>query len=478
MPKFRYSDNIKSFVNPPLLIGGIEVSDLFLRFSSLRGRQPYSTQIPLLTGTVIGGIIKNKTNFLSALRELRARLPFIYRSHGIVATVSSSAIKTRIVSTPAGASDESRRLAIQLAIPAGTEADEVALSSVRLINSDANREDFFTAFFEKSVISDYQKILAEAGFNAVAFEFPAVSLSRLAYRLSRDSSGMVGVAAILDGGLVFAGSFLGQTYFSHFISWSDLQSQEGGTGESHITDAFKRILDFYAVKFSRPLSSVVVFAPRSMPDLKAKISEAISVKVQQVSNWSPATGAALRNLWPSDGNEVNFFQKTSLVNYFFGKLQAFSWQWGRNFTLALSALAMLLVLFIFILYGVEFLFRSISSPIASEAAVEFRRFKDETLSFNFLVDGVSSVLEDIQPVSHWLRIINNLSSSKITVEKISFNGKNSVVLTGRATNEAEAINFRKRLEEDKNFSEIVMPLSSLTANRDGTVSFTANFQVL
>ena len=123
MPKFRYSDNIKSFVNPPLLIGGIEVSDLFLRFSSLRGRQPYSTQIPLLTGTVIGGIIKNKTIFLSALRELRARLPFIYRSHGIVATVSSSAIKTRIVSTPAGASDESRRLAIRLAIPAGTEAD-------------------------------------------------------------------------------------------------------------------------------------------------------------------------------------------------------------------------------------------------------------------------------------------------------------------------------------------------------------------
>ncbi|OHB18047.1 MAG: hypothetical protein A2749_02240 [Parcubacteria group bacterium RIFCSPHIGHO2_01_FULL_45_26] len=289
---------------------------------------------------------------------------------------------------------------------------------------------------------------------------------------------MVGVAAILDGGLVFAGSFLGQTYFSHFISWSDLQSQEGGTGESHITDAFKRILDFYAIKFGRPLSSVVVFAPRSMPDLKAKISEAISVKVQQVSNWSPATGAALRNLWPSDGNEVNFFQKTSLVNYFFGKLQAFIWQWGRNFTLALSALAMLLVLFIFILYGVEFLFRSISSPMTSEAAVEFRRFKDETLSFNFLVDGVSSVLEDIQPVSHWLRIINNLSSSKITVEKISFNGKNSVVLTGRATNEAEAINFRKRLEEDKNFSEVVMPLSSLTANRDGTVSFTANFQVL
>ena len=250
------------------------------------------------------------------------------------------------------------------------------------------------------------------------------------------------------------------------------------TGESHITDAFKRILDFYAIKFGRPLSSVVVFAPRSMPDLKAKISEAISVKVQQVSNWSPATGAALRNLWPSDGNEVNFFQETSSVNYFFGKLQAFIWQWGRNFTLALSALAMLLVLFISILYGVEFLFRSISSPIASEAAVEFRRFKDETLSFNFLVDGVSSVLEDIQPVSHWLRIINNLSSSKITVEKISFNGKNSVVLTGRATNEAEAINFRKRLEEDKNFSEVVMPLSSLTANRDGTVSFTANFQVL
>ena len=460
--------------NWPLPIAGLEISDLFLRYAHIHDGRPHIWQVGLASGAVVEGVIKNKNAFSNALISLKEELPKPYHHFGVVVTAFSSQVHATAISVPAGAGEEARRLALTLAQPAGKKS--IRQSFVKLENTISGRDDFFVAFIDEELLTEYKMILIEAGFNVIAFEFPGISLCRAARHLSAmEGGGAKIIVGVFDDGLVFAGMADGRPHFSNFLSWQDLRREEHAVDEKAIAAVLKRITDFYAVKFGYSAPAVVLFVPQSMSRLADEVQKILGYKVKMYFNWPSAAGAALRRV-DSLSEEITLFDNEAMPNYIFGRTSFFIYRWGRNFAAALAALAAALILANLSFWGINSFLTARTSDLSSDVAADLADLQKEATEFNSLISRAVSANNKQNVFSPALRSLNESAGSKITLERVGFSNDKKVAIAGKAAGEAEAIAFRKRLEAVKNFTAVDLPLSSLIANTDGTVSFTASLR--
>jgi len=70
-----------------------------------------------------------------------------------------------------------------------------------------------------------------------------------------------------------------------------------------------------------------------------------------------------------------------------------------------------------------------------------------------------------------------LAGSKITIERLSVDPDLSALLVGRAVSDSAVIGFKNSVEKEPNFKDVVLPLSNVKVNEDGTVSFNLQFKI-
>lgn len=487
---------IENLLNPVLDIGGLEISDSAIRFVDLAkgGRR---AALNLSPGIVVGGEVKNRGALVAALKNLRRELGLPENKKvNIVATATSQNIYTQIFNIPPGIKDLNFQEAIQLNLEMISPFDikTAYYDSQPLKEAASGQASFLGAFANAALIDQFIFALEEANFNAVAFEFPAFSLSRLIKHLSEvDFFGSHILADVSSEGLNFLILVKGDLYFSRFLPWKEVQSVRPGIALEDAADVavreIKRLISFYNNRINGPLDTVVLVLPKPLPVLEKAIKDNFpSLKLQLPvldvfpdlgPAWFSALGAALRGLIPrAQDNFISLMAVGTEQNYFQSRILHFISVWRNVGAVTLSFLAVLFLIVNVVLAQAE---RSAEKELVGNLSKpdvqEVDQLQKQALEFNRLVAIANSVFAKTAPTSPLLSRLNVLAGQVVSLERVYLETDRKVTVNGRTTSENEAINFKNRLLKEKSFDKVTLPLSSFQAGPNNSVLFSVNFEM-
>jgi Tfp pilus assembly protein PilN len=107
--------------------------------------------------------------------------------------------------------------------------------------------------------------------------------------------------------------------------------------------------------------------------------------------------------------------------------------------------------------------------LLTELETSRRKAEKKVAEVNVLLKHIDQQKEN-RRFSEIINKIDELSGSEISLTQFSFDTKNKLTLQGQASARTALSEFRDRLEEDKQFSSVELPLSNLVSERD--VAFT------
>lgn len=486
---------ITKFLNPIPDIGGLEISDTAIRFIDLTHGKILRAAINLPPGVVVGGEVKNRSGLVSALKSLRRDLGIQDKVViNAIVTAASPRIYTQIFSVPLGIRDSNLNETIRLNLEMISPFDirEAYYDAQPLKETPSGQASFLGAFASAPLLDQFIIALEEVDFNLIAFEFPAFSLSRMIKQLSEvDFFGSHILVDVSAEGLHFLILVKGELYFSHFLSWREVQSARPSIALEDMIDVvvreIKRLVSFYNNRINRPLDTIVLSSPKSIPELETTIRNNFPLKLQipsldafpeLSSAWFPALGAALRALIPrSEDTLISLMAVGTEEKYFQNRAVHFISSW-RNISAAV--LGFLLVVFLgmnVVLVQAE---RSASKELAGNLSKpdfqEADQLQKQAKEFNRLVASASFLQKEIDPLSSLLNRLNVLSGQNVFLERVYLDANRKVTVNGKTTSEAEAINFKNKLLKEPSLDKVLLPLSSFQPGPNNSVLFSVNFE--
>ena len=486
---------IAKFLNPIPDIGGLEISDTAVRFIDLTHGKILRSAVNLSPGIVVGGEVKNRSALVAALKNLRRDLGISEKNiFNAIITAASPQIYTQIFSVPLGIRDSNLNDAIRLNLEMISPFDikEAYYDAQPLKETPSGQASFLGAFASASLVDQFVAALEEADFNVIAFEFPAFSLSRLIKQLSEvDFFGSHILADVSAEGLHFLILIKGELYFSHFLSWREVQSARPSIALEDMIDVvvreIKRLVSFYNNRINRPLDTIVLSSPKPIPELEAMIRNNFPLKLQipsldafpeLSSAWFPALGAALRALVPrSEDTLISLMAVGTEERYFQNRIVHFISSW-RN----IGAVVLGFVLVVFL--GMNMVLaqsersaaKELSSNLSKPDFQEAEQLQKQAQEFNRLVFSALFLKEKISPFSPLMNRLNTLSGPSVFLERVYLDPNRKITINGRTASEAEAINFKNRLLKESSLDKVVLPLSSFQPGPNNTVLFSLNFE--
>ena len=483
------------FFNPTPDIGGLEISDSAIRYLTFSGVRLKRTVINLPPGTVADGPVKNRSRLIEPLKNLHRQITGSdKKTINIIATAFSVNVYSQVFNVPLIIDDKKQAEAVRLNLEMISPFDikNAYYDAQHLNEAPPGQAGFLGVFTNAEIVDQFTIALESANFNAVAFEFPALSLSRLIKQLSEvDFYGSHIFLDVSGEGLNFLILVKGDLYFNHFISWQSIQEvgREATISdiETIIIREFKRLVSFYGNRIGRPLDTIVLLFPRPLPDLQKAVEESFPIKVQVPildsfpelsAGWFPVLGAALRGLMPrSQDRLISLAAVGTEDKYFKSRITYFVGTW-RN--IILTSLAFILLIFLsadaFLMRIGRLAERELLGKLAQSEVQEVDRLQKEAQEFNRLVGLASSLKQKSAAWSPVLEQLNKLAAN-ITLDRIFIDINKRVILNGRAQSEAAAIAFKNKLLQEKNFDKVILPLSSFRPNPESLISFTVNFEI-
>ena len=487
---------ILNILNPPLQIGGLEITDFELRFVGFKGGAPFSISLKLEPGIIKEGEIKNTEAFLNILSKLRLEITG-GRKKKVFAVViipdNNVYVQSFYLPDVSGERlEEAAELNLQMISPIEYGG---AYSDWQLANGGENgRLEALGVFAHKKFIDEINKFLKQADFMPAAIEFSGLSLVRLAENSGAgiDVSKPYLLLHVGGNGLSFNLVKNGNLYFNHFVSWQSVYEDKREVPfesfKKLIIEEVRRILNFYAAHWDGQLENAVLAAPGLVDDIVKVISENFAFKIQPLSlknftdvsaAWFPALGAAFRGLIPrSQDNFIGLRKDEIEKEFYFEKVIRFIKIW-RNVVLTAFA-AMILI------FGAADLFlKNTLNSLSAQAdgfknrdevkLVELEKFQNQTGEINKKIDlAVKSYGERLR-WSLFLEKIRDLAGADIVIEKIFIQSPEMpVIVNGLAPAENAALDFKKRLIESGYFNNVDLPVDKIIQAAGG-VNFTINF---
>ena len=125
--------------------------------------------------------------------------------------------------------------------------------------------------------------------------------------------------------------------------------------------------------------------------------------------------------------------------------------------------------------------RSLNSQLAYSTKqpeiIKLSKLRTEAQIFNQKIDLALLAKKESLDWSPFLEKIQNLSGDGVIINRIFVQSLGApAMINGRAGNEEAAINFRKVLSEQPQFSDVNLPLASLIPTAGG-VNFTISFKI-
>lgn len=495
-----YGNNFIKFLKAQVVSGGLEISDLALRFAYFDGRRWQMVGLKLPTGVIQGGKILDNEQFVQMLKRLKLE---VFKGKNeknrvpVVLSLSPLGIYTQVFSLPAleGAILEE---AIALNLKMASPMDQALVySGYQVIGEDKERGkvDVLAAFIARDSIGGFREALTEAGFLLIAVESRSMSLVRLIRHqgigISQHDS--YAVVVLDNDNLDFIILRGGQLYFEYISSWTELR---GGGREISLTDFrstitrnLRQVLNYYSQHWPEKIQEVILVAVGLQDEVKKVVVDNFSLAVKNLelrfdqpisAEWFSALGGGLRSIMSRGADEdLSLLGLSARDEYREERIENFFGFWRVAIPVFLG------LLLVFFLSGFVFL-REMDESLAEELdqvqgdtrVVELNELRVQAEEFNRDIATIASVRKVDQAKLPALEKINSLIlKNNLALTRFAFGGFNvALTLYGEARDRDSIVNFIEDLKEDRQFSEVRFSLTDIKEIPQG-FSFSIIFSV-
>jgi len=481
-------------------MGGLEISDLSVRFSYFNGKVWKLNSIKVPGGILKGGQVADRGQFLEILKRLKAQIPLSEKAKkkiSVVVTLSFSGVYSQVFSLPIVDEknlEEAAILNLQMTSP--LKAEE-SYNGWQLLGRDENaiKSDILGAFISRKQIDEISSALKETGFLPIAAEPKALSLSRLIRQQAVGfDAGKPYVVLVLDNeSLNFLVLRRGELYFEYNNSWLELRGDKKEISlsdfKSLITLKLRQVLNFYTQHWPEKVSEVVVVSLGLKQEIKNIIRENFSLPATEVQlrfdkplevEWFASLGSAIRAEMPRREDQNLSLLGASMKEEFRRQQVASFMSFWRVF-LGVS-FGMIMLVFIgsyFFLLQMEGDLKSSLGDAGSGETAQVALFREDADRFNALVNLIASARKPLESKAAVLEKVNSmLESSGLTLTQFNFTGFNKPLnLVGRGGSQNSILSFEEKLSKDSQFKDI--SLSPTDVKEDGQgFSFSITFSMI
>jgi len=474
------------------LVGGLHISDYALQYVVL-GAGLSTAIVKMPPGIVKEGRILDEVQFQGYLKKLHQAVETDEKKTvPVVVVLPSSIVYTQSFSVPNVGSDrleESAALNIQMISPM---APETSYMSWQVVKETPDQYELLGAFAERPRVDVFQKVLEEARFSPVAFEFPSLALARLVALAGNADDHPSLLFQISSDGLNLSILKNKGLYFDYFRSWRSIQGEEREITqqrfEAVLAEEMQKISHFTLSRFKENPQKVFMIAPGFEKTVQSFIQTkfGISVVLLQIaawnisSQWYVAVGAALRE------NESR--QKETLINVgsvshggYFYEEQALNFiRLWRGVSAAV--LGVLLVFFggsAYVLANeVKAAKGNLSMFSANIPSGELARLEEQVKQFNALVGNARSKKEGTIPWTYFFSKMNTITvANRAVIDHIEIASlKDRITLSAHVADSNAIIVFKNALAADKDFADIDLLVSQIAVREDGSAGFQITFR--
>ena len=487
-------------VNPMPEVGGLEISDLALRFMQINGKRTVIASLRLPPGIIEAGIVKDEANFILALKELHKKIAggVSKRKFYVIAGLPSEIVYSQVFDIPLlrGTSLENAvQLNLEMISPLRRGESYSDSQQVGTREDGGFQLEYLGAFAEAEKVDRIERALYEAGFIAVAAEFPALSLARVMKELAAgiDLTKPIILLNASGAGINFIILRDGNLYFHYFIPWRQVALENHRITlpvlRELVQHHLQQVINFHTTRWGAHIADLVLVAPGVGDALRKTITENFSLKITDLSlknfsNVPPdqfvSMGLALRGLIPraKDGF-ISLLRIGTEEEFRLTQIMNFTKFW-RN---ALIAVSVFLVLnFV----AVDMLIVSVQRSVSGQNALlaitadvnELERLQKEAGEFNRLVTVAKATRGEEYQWSEFLGKLQSLATAhEITLVRVFFQSfEVPVLVNGLTNNEEAAIIFKNNLAKESNIQNVELPLTNLSTTASG-VSFSLSFKL-
>lgn len=488
---------ISKLIQPMVSIGGLEVSDTALRFIEFKGKELRKFGVSLNSGIIEDGKLKDRGGFLQALYVLKSQIGRIKDNIPVIISIPPNHVYTQ---------------AFNLPILSDINMQEAAVLNLKMLSPTDIRNVYYDwqvlseakyggglellgAFVNKSVVDDLGSVFKEAGFSVVAVEFAGLAISRLIKEKSVgiDLTKPSVVLVVSSDGLDFLILKDGNLYFSYFVSWASIR---GGVSEdsreillkvfsSVLIQEMKKVFTFYNSHWGGQANSMILITYGLFEEIEKMVKDTFpSIQVNSVnlkdsgdlvSSWFVPLGSALRGFIHRSEDQLISLEMIGTEERFKqSEVVVFFKAWRDIILMAFSFVAVIFMVSDIVVAKIgDQVKNQASSLLGNVPSAEVKILKKKAEDFNTLLNKAVSAKKQTNDFSLIFSKISDLAVGYgIRITRILVDGnKSSVVVNGRAASESVTVNFKNKLADQEGFKEIILPLSDITSNPDGSVNF-------
>lgn len=486
------------YLNPADSIAGLEISDAYLRYLTVSDDQEKHYSLALPKGLVVDGQVRDKDQFILALRQLKSLITRKKKDLSVIVTISASNVYAQIIHLPLVSSqkiNEVARLNMEMISPIDSRQSYYDWQMIQeeLRNHEAQLT-LFSAFINRKIIDDISDSLISAGFFVVAIEPRSLSLARAVHHTMNDQlKKPYLIFSLSTDGLDFIIVREGSVHFNYFVSWQSLHDKHDVRKKVNIEDIkeeviseLRRLLNYYTGEWGGVIEDLVFVSAQKNREIVTTIQDYFKLTTHSFTsslyphidmNWIAVLGGGLRGLI---AREKDVFISLARVGtedqYVYYCILRFFSLW-RNVFIAITVIVLILYSsFFFILNrSIATMHTDLDRTIAGFNGAEVLRLQDKATQFNTLVDKVALTSTWSVPWSSFFALIYSLAQD---ISFTSFQIQSStrhVVLQGVAESERKVLAFKTKLLNDPRFRQVSLPLTSISVNAEGMALFSLSF---
>ncbi|MEE8131930.1 MAG: pilus assembly protein PilM [Candidatus Paceibacterota bacterium] len=489
--KFNFK-RLLMVINPQPVLAGLEISDLELRFTKVKGDNLISASVKLPPGIIKEGKIKDRPNFIAALSNLHSQITRKKKKKiYVIVSIPNINVYTQVFNLPTIASgnlEEAAKLNLQMISPIDFTDTYSDWQPVGENKTDGGQIEILGALAPRSIIEEFSSSLEEAGFGAVVIEFSALSLVRLV-----DDKTPYLLLQIGSDGLNFSIIRNGNLYFTHFNSWKTTSKEQGKISFSDFKELIiketQKVLYFYEVHWGGRINKVILVSSGLNKEVIKLLSENLSLEVQPLTlkkfsqlspDWYGVLSSALRGLIPRSQDTI-----ISLASV--GTEERFQRYRIDNFVNIWRNIILASLIFVIIVFGASWWFlintmESISildvGLLKASEITELNKLQEKAKSFNKKIEIALKAKQVDVNWSPFFEKINDLAGDDITLERIFVQSLEiPALINATAVSREAAINFKNMLVQQQEFYEVNLPLSNIISSIEGPVKFSISFKI-
>ncbi len=487
--------NFNRLVFPAIQIGGLEVTDSVINFYDILGGSALIASLRLTPGIVEDGKVKNGegANFTEALKTVHSQITINPKKNiSVILTLQSNNVYVQSFNVSKAAEsnlEEAAELNLRMISPMPIEKTYYGWQRIADNGAHGGSIELLGAFMPSAGVDSIVTALHEANFSVAAVEFSALSLVRQLVSLKKINNNLSYlVMHVTAEGLDFVVVKNNNVYFNYFHPWrlvqADARSITLANMEMAVNDEVSKVLNFYLGRSGNQIKDMIVVTPL----LGEEIVNAVTKKFKDIKTSflsseevTAVSGAAIRGLVPR-------YKDTNISLTGESAVKIFEEQEVLEFTYLWRKVAITVVSFILLVFSAGYIYLSgldnklttkgIQTGDTQVVASEFTSLQAKATDFNRTIDLVKSVQKSDVKITPFLNYLNQLMGSSVSFDKLTIQSLSSpVVVSGVAQDSNSVLDFKKKLDSQKQFANISVPLSDIAMRSDNKVSFRATFLI-